>query len=129
MHVLRQIGLTNGAMDMTALVQVVPQALAQMPDMLSQERAPALRAAAIGFEHEVEADDRIAECLQLRLLGGGQVVARPDQEAQHERQKRRDEAKDRTEGTRFYHRKGGCSGCRPPHECDGRISSITGHRQ
>ena len=40
----------------------------------------------------IELHDR----LQLRLLGGAQAVARPDQEAQHERQKRRDEANDVT---------------------------------
>ena len=90
MHILGHIGVIDEA----ALIQVGPQARAYALDMLAQERAPGLRLGAIGFEHEVEADDRTADRLQLRLLGGAKAVARPDQEAQHERQKRRDEADD-----------------------------------
>jgi hypothetical protein len=77
-----------------ALIEVGPQARAYTLDMLAQGRAPGLRVGAIDFEHEVEADDRTADRLQLRLLGGAKAVARPDQEAQHERLKRCDEADD-----------------------------------
>ncbi|MGA9850941.1 MAG: hypothetical protein WBQ45_25305 [Roseiarcus sp.] len=88
MHILGHIGV----IDKAALIQVGGQARAYALHMLAQERAPELRLEAIGFGQEVEADDLTRNRLQLRLLGGVLAVARPDQEAQHERQKRRDEA-------------------------------------
>src|SRR5271157_4202053 len=72
-HVLRHVGVTDGVIDRGALIQVGPQARAYALDMLAQEPAPGLRLGAIGFEHEVEADDRTADRLQLRLL----VLNRP----------------------------------------------------
>ena len=54
--------------------------------MIVQQRAALGRLGAVSCEREIELDDRASDRLQLRLLAGEQPVARPDQEAQHQRQ-------------------------------------------